>query len=332
MKTKIAIIGTGTFASALGKILHDGGHHNVILYGIDQQELTELKVGKNTKYYPLSVKLPHFQTTDDLALALSDITYLILAIPSKVIMPVFEKILPMIKKPVLVVNAIKGSVPDSENTLHVDLENKVKNHEHVRGIVSLLGPGHAEEIVKECYTAVAIIARDQKLSKEVQKLFNNDYFRTYVQTDIIGAEAGAIYKNVLAIAAGIVAGLNLGINTTAALLTRGMAEMKKFNQALGGKPETIYGLTGIGDLIVTATSDLSRNYQFGYALAKKGATEALKTTKTVEGLAGLNFIKKIAKRHHLDLPINQALYEVIYENKTIKTAIENLWKRDLKAE
>lgn len=332
MENKITIIGTGTFATALAKILYDGGHKNLLLYGIDSQELEELQKGKNSKYFGPETNLPHFKTTNNLEKALENSTYVVLAVPSKAIKNVFENLLSKLKNKVLIVNGIKGSIPNSENTLHQDLITMVQNNPNVRGVVSLLGPGHAEEIVKEKYTAVAIISKEKALCKEVQKLFNNRYFRTYIQVDIMGAEVGAIYKNVLAIASGMCAGRDYGVNTMAALLTRGVSEMQKFNQAMGGKKETIYGLTGFGDLIVTATSDLSRNYQFGYELAKKGAKTALTTPRTVEGLSGLNFVIKTAKQKKLDLPIAQVLYKVIYQGVTIDQGMKELWERELKAE
>lgn len=307
---KIAIIGSGALGTALAKVLYDGGNENIIIYGVDKTELAELKKGINTKYFPNSTKLPKFNTTDNINEAVKDASYVLIAVPSKVMDLVFADVLGSLNTEVLIINGSKGFYPNTMLSLHEGLIEASEKNKHVRGIVSLIGPSHAEEIVKEIPTIVATVDKDKRLCQEVQDLFNNEYFKTYIQTDVRGAEAGAAYKNVLAIASGIACGLGYGINTTAALLTRGFAEMQRYNKAVKGKEKTITGLTGLGDLIVTATSELSRNYMFGKQLATDGK-KALETKATVEGLTALDVIYKIGQQKGLNLPIVNMLHEVV---------------------
>lgn len=309
-KNKIAIIGSGALGTALAKVLHDGGNEDIVIYGVDANELKELQKGINSKYFPNSVKLPKFKTTSDVKEAVSGASYVLLAVPSKVMDVVFANVLGALDSEVLFINGSKGFFPNTTKSLHEGLLEHSKDNKHVRGVVSLIGPSHAEEIVLEIPTIVATVDKNKKLCQEVQTLFNNEYFKTYVQTDVRGAEAGAAYKNVLAIASGVAKGLGYGINTTAALLTRGFAEMQRYNKAVKGKEKTITGLTGLGDLIVTATSELSRNYQFGMQLATEGK-KALKTATTVEGLTALHVIYQIGKEKKLHLPIVEYLYLMV---------------------
>lgn len=328
---KIAIIGSGALSTALGKVLFDSGEKNIIIYGVDKGELESLAIGKNTKYFPETVNLPHFKTTSNISEALDGATHVVLAVPSKLMNIVFENVLNNLNSNVLIINGSKGFYPGLGTSLHEGLMITSKNNQFVRGVVSLIGPSHAEEIVLALPTIVASVDYNKELCEEVQMLFNNDYFKVYVQTDVKGAEVGAAYKNVLAIASGISWGLGYGVNTEAALLTRGLAEMLRFNKAMGGQVETIIGLTGIGDLIVTATSDLSRNFTFGKEFAKNGRV-ALETNKTVEGLVALDYINSIGKEKGLELPIVYYLYELIHNPDKKDDIIKKLWSRSLKQE
>ena len=328
---KLAFIGTGAMATATARVAYDSGYKNIIMYGIDEQERTELSNGINTKYFPNSVKLPNFKTTDELDFALENVSYIVIAVPSKVMDKVMNQIVNNLNSEVIIINVAKGFYPGTEVSLHEGITNKTKKNKFVKGVVSLIGPSHAEEIVTSTPTIVSVVGKDEKIIVEVQNIFNCEYFRTYMQTDVIGAEVGASYKNILAIASGISNGLGYGINTTAALISRGIAEMARFNKAMKGKVDTIMGLTGIGDLVVTAMSPLSRNFTFGKELASKGK-KALKTTTTVEGIAALDIIYKIAKKKNLELPIINFLYGVIHEGKDMHKMINSLWNRGLKSE
>ena len=330
MKHKFTIIGSGALATALGKILTDS-KHDVTIYGIDKNELTSLSRGINTKYFPNSVNLPNFNVSSDIKDSLKDADYIVIAVPSFAMDKVVSQIIKYHKKDVLLITGSKGFFPNSSLSLHEGINKEIKSIKSIRGVVSLIGPSHAEEMVLEMPTTIAAVDKNKKLCQEVQKLFFTNYFRVYVQTDVKGAEVGAAYKNVLAIAAGISQGLGYGINTLAALLTRGMAEMLRFNKLMKGKEKTLIGLTGLGDIIVTATSDLSRNFTFGKNVAKLGI-KALETKITVEGIYSLKTIYKIAKEANISLPIVEFLYSILYKNNDPKNFMQQLWNRNLTSE
>ncbi|VEU59151.1 NAD(P)H-dependent glycerol-3-phosphate dehydrogenase [Mesomycoplasma neurolyticum] len=331
MENKFAIIGSGAMATAMAKVIYDSGYKNIIVYGINEKELADLNKGQNLKYFPKERNIPHLNTTLDLNKAITYANYIVLALPSKIIDVVFEKILTEITKPTVIINCSKGFYPNKNISLQQGLKEKSKENKNIISVVSLLGPSHAEEIVREQFTIVTLVSDNLEESKKLQPFFNNKYFKTYLQSDEIGAEVGSVYKNILAIASGMMFAAGYGINTIAAFLTRGFAEAKKFNEFLGGKNKTLMGLTGMGDLIVTALSPLSRNYTFGYEFIKNQLTiEENKTT--VEGLTGINVVKKIADHNNLSLPIVFALYEIIYLKTPISEIIEKIWNRPLKEE
>ena len=329
MKDKIAIIGSGAMGTAFGKVLSDAGNKNIMFYGVDKNELSELEKGINTKYFPNSIELPKFSTTTDLTEALDGAKYIVVAVPSKVMSIVFPQIVGTVTNEALVLCVSKGFYPGTQMSLHEKMTQVAKPNKNIRGVVSLIGPSHAEEIVLETPTTICSVDSNKKLCEEVQELCSNKYMRVYIQTDVKGAEVGASYKNVLAIASGMVNGLGFGINSTAALLTRGMAEMARFNKAMKGKKETIMGLTGLGDLIVTATSNLSRNYTFGKDLATKGREAALSSNATIEGLLALEVIHNIAEEKELNLPIIEYVYNVVHGKADPKDFYKDFLNREL---
>ena len=327
---KIAIIGSGAMATACAKVLHKSGHENIWFYGIDSDELKDLRQGYNKKYFG-DHKFPKFNTTEKMEEAITEAHYIVIAIPSQFIKDTFseiQSILEVVKKDKpIIINVAKGFYDETGLSLHEGLV-KDSNKEKTRAVVSLIGPSHAEEIVLEMPTIVAAVSKDVPASKRVARLFMNDIFKIYLQDDVIGAEVGAAYKNILAICSGMIDGKGYGINTKAALLTRGLYEMSQFNEEMGGDGETIYGLTGVGDLIVTALSPLSRNFTFGkkYIEDKKW----LETNKTtVEGLESLKHIYSIAKENNLVLPIVNTLYEVIFKGVDFSESFNILWNTDI---
>ena len=329
---KITIIGSGALGTAMGKVFYKSGFENVCIYGVVDKELDELSKGFNSAYFPDSLPLPHFQTTNNLEKALENVSYLFLAVPSKVISLVFAQILPLLKKEVVIINGIKGFFPGGQLSVHQALELKTKNNPLVKGITSILGPSFAIEIAKELPTMCSLVGNNKKLLEEVQQLFKkSSFFKVYTQNDVKGAESSAIYKNIIAIGSGIVSGLGFEINTTMAFITRGLHEMLIFVKAMGGKAKTLLGLSGVGDLFLTATSSLSRNFTFGGNLVKKRESSS-KANQTVEGLTSLTFVEKIRQEKNLDLPIAKFLYEVIFKSKDPQSFRKELWERPFKSE
>jgi len=201
-------------------------------------------------------------------------------------------------------------------------------------ICSLIGPSYAEEVAERLYTTIASVSVDPHVAAMVQSVFSNNYFRTYTLHDEIGAEYGAAMKNIIAVASGIIAGMGFRDNTRAGLITRGLAEMMKWGTAMGAKRDTYLGLTGLGDLTLTASSSTSRNFQAGFAIGKDGhaANFLAHNTKTVEGILATKLVHEQSVKAGVELPIVNAVYAVLYEGKDVKTAIQALVNRKLKAE
>ena len=327
MKDKFTIIGSGSMATAIAKVLYDSNNKNILIYGINELELNELKEGKNTKYFPKNSKIPKFNTTNSLVESLKETHYVILAIPSQFIDKVFENILAKINSKVIIINLIKGFYPKTNSSIYEGLKKKSKNNLFIEDIVSLIGPSHSEEIVREFPTFVSIVGDNEKILKKVQQKFSCSYFKTILERDIKGSEAGAIYKNVLAIGSGMLNGLGYKANTSAAFLTMGFLEMIKFNKFFGGKTKTIFGLTGFGDLIVTATSDLSRNYNFGKNFIKNNELVS-NSKKTIEGLIALKYLYNLSKSNNLNLLIVELIYEIIFKQKNPQNLIQKFWKNN----
>lgn len=320
---KITIIGSGALATSLANVLHDSHNNNITIWGIDKNELTDLSKGQNKKYFP-EVKLPKFKTTHNLHDALENTNFIIIAIPSFAIPDVYKQILDSLKSPALVINCSKGFYPNTSKSICSGLIDISIDNKYIKGVVSLVGPSHAEEIVIRMHTMVSVITSDIHNAQIVQKLFTNSYFKVAIETRITGAEICAAYKNILAIANGILDGLGYGINTKAALLTVGISEISFYIEKMKGDKSAVLGLNGIGDLIVTAMSSLSRNFTFGQRFISN-KTKALKTRKTVEGLFALKSIKEISNSKKIKLKIVDILYEIIYGNKNPNNLVTELW-------
>ena len=331
MKKKLLVIGSGSMGTAMAKVFYDANKVNVAIYGTNQNQLNDLKEGKNLQFFPKSSNIPKLNTYNDIKLALKDVDYVAIAVPSKVYDVVLDNILANLNNEIIIFNMAKGFYPKTEFMIHQGIENRTKSNKLIKGIISVIGPSHAEEIVNELPTTVVIVNEDKKLLIKVQDIFQTKYFRTYIQTDVKGAEVGVSYKNIIAIATGISSGLGYGINTTAAIITKGLIEIKRINKIMGGNDDTLLGLSGIGDLIVTATSELSRNFQFGKLLAKD-KDAALKTTLTVEGFTSLKIMYDIGKKHNLELPIVEYLYDIVYNDIDPKDVVDKFFQRKLKSE
>ncbi len=317
MTKKVLIIGSGAMGSAMANVLVDNKINNTIIYGIIQTELDNLNNGKNIRYFP-NIKLNKFKTTNNLIEALKNIDYLIFAIPSSVLKNVLNTIINHINHPTLIINVAKGFDLQTKTPIHQMIIDETKTSPLIRGVVSLIGPSHAEEIVQRKLTVINAVGTNQKLNQEVMAMFNNKYFKVKSELDVIGANVGAMYKNIIAIVVGMSDSLKMGVNTRAALMTYGLHEMTIFNKKMNGQAATIYGLNGLGDLIVTATSTLSRNYNFGYKYRQKNAKNE---NNTVEGIKACNIVYNLARTQNLKLPIVNILYKILFLNHPLTAKI-----------
>ena len=306
---KVSVIGAGSWGSALAVLLANNGHE-VTLWTHDPHEIEMLSTKREQVEKLPGVKLPdNIMIEADLKTALTDEDVVVMAVPSPVVRMVAKQMSPFIKDGQIIVNVAKGIEDVTYKTLSDIIEEEIPNAE----VCVLSGPSHAEEVGRGIPTTVVVGAKNKETAEMLQDVFMNKVFRVYTSSDIVGIELGGALKNVIALAAGTVDGLGYGDNTKAALMTRGIAELTRLGEALGGKPETFSGLTGVGDLIVTCTSVHSRNRKAGYLMGKgMTAEEAMKEVKmVVEGVYSAKAALGLAKKCNVAVPIVEAVNRVL---------------------
>ena len=330
---KTVIIGSGSWGTALAQTLVDN-KEDAVIYGIDVDEIVDIdRYHQNSKYFGDLLLNYDLHATNNPEV-IKDADIVVLSVPSGSIGPICQQLNDLIDHQVIIVNTAKGFHPDSHRRLSEVISENL-DPTKVSAIVTLIGPSHSEEVVQRMLTTINAVSDNHQAAQKIQQLFSNDYFRVYTSDDVIGSEVGVALKNVIAIASGILAGLEIaGDNAKAALMTRGLAEIVRYGLFKGGKLETFLGLTGIGDLIVTCTSEHSRNYQAGYQIGKFDSAKYFwdNNTKTVEGVMACKVVYQDAQENGLDLPIVQQIYKVLFENGKPSQAIEELMHRELKTE
>lgn len=322
---KVAVIGCGSWGTALAIILVNHGH-DVMMWARKQEAVDEInQLHTNARYLP-NITLPTtLRATTDRQQAVAGAEIVISAVPSRAVRSAMMDFAKYFEKGTVLVNVAKGL----EDGSLLRLSEVIKECVPQCDVCTLSGPSHAEEVAKEIPTTCLIACENEAVAKMVQQEFMNPRFRLYTNTDVIGVEMGAALKNVIALAAGMSDGLGFGDNTKAALMTRGMTEMKRLGIAMGGKAETFAGLSGIGDLIVTCTSMHSRNRRAGILLGQgKSLQETLDEVKmVVEGVNTVQAACHLAEKYHVDLPITQAINDVLFHNKNTKDAVLELMTR-----
>ena len=329
---KIAVIGSGAWGTALAQVLVDN-QHDVWIYGRNVDEVDSLNHQQNPKFFG-DIKLASgIKATTNLVESIDHAGMIVLAVPVIAIRSVCQEIAPLLTSQPIIVNVAKGFDPLTGGRLSDAIRSEISADKRSE-ICSLIGPSYAEEVVERLYTTIASVSIDPNVASKVQAIFSNSYFRTYTIVDEIGAEYGAAMKNIIAVASGIISGMGFRDNTRAGLITRGLAEMMKWGLAMGAKKDTYLGLTGLGDLTLTASSPTSRNFQAGYAIGKAGYAKDFidHNTKTVEGILSTKLVYEASHKLGIELPIVNAVYAVLYENKDAKVAIQSLVNRKLKAE
>lgn len=327
---KVAVIGAGSWGTALSLVLHTNGHE-VTVWSIVEAEVKMLREKHEHADKLPGVKLPEAITyTTDLAAAIEGREYLILAVPSVFTRSTAKSMAPFIKKGQIIVCVAKGIEEDTLMTLSDIVEQEIP----VADVAVMCGPSHAEEVGIGLPTTVVAGARKQKIAENVQDIFMNEVFRVYTSPDVLGMELGGSLKNVIALAAGMADGLGYGDNTKAALITRGITEIGALALKMGAKSETLSGLTGIGDLIVTCESKHSRNRKAGMLIGQ-GYTmqQAMDEVKmVVEGVYSAKAAIALARKYNVDMPIIEEVNEVLFEDKPAKEAVKELMLRDKKSE
>lgn len=330
----VTIFGTGTWGTALAQVLSDNGH-TPLLYGIEKNQVDDINDNRRNSFFFGDTVVLHqsIRATTNLDEAMTHSNIFLLSVPSFAMRGLLDQVSKKLDKKVLIINTAKGFDTEKEERLS-DLIREEIAPQHLRGVVSLIGPSHAEEVVIRLLTVVTATSLNFDDAVLVQELFSNEYFRVYTQTDEVGAELGVAYKNAIAIASGVLAGLGYGDNSRAALITRGLAEMVRFGLYYGAKLETYLGLTGLGDLIVTCNSVHSRNFQAGFEIGKANDAKVFLTTnkKTVEGIRTAKIIHQLSRKNGLELPIVEGIYKVLYENALPSEIVKMLMLRPLRSE
>ena len=327
---KIAVIGDGGWGTA-NALLLSGYGHDVTLWGAFPDYIEEMRATRRNDKFLKGVALPEsLKLTSDRAEAVEGAEIVVLAPPSKFFASVMEGFKGLVTDSQLVVSLTKGLC----ETSHRRMTELAKSILGVSSVVALAGPTHAEEVSRGIPTAIVAACEDEERAKLVQKVWSGPLFRVYTSTDPVGVEIGGAVKNVVAIAVGCSDGMGFGDNTRAALITRGLAEMKRFVLAYGGRSETLSGLAGIGDLIVTCTSVHSRNHSVGERLGKGERIEDILASMQMvaEGVWNSKVIHEFARGLGVEMPICDLVYALCYEGYDAKKAVEAMMTRELKSE
>jgi len=321
----VAVLGAGSWGTALAMQLARNGLQ-VRLWGHEADHIERLReLRENTDYLPGFTLADNIDPQATLEAAIEHATYLLIAIPSKGFRALLQELKPLLKPDQALFWASKGFEIESGKLLHEVIDEALPGYRY--GVIS--GPTFATEVARGLPAAIACAGNDAPTTSAFAELLRGHHFRAYTSADIIGVELGGALKNVLAIAVGIADGLGFGANTRAALMTRGLAEIMRLGTKLGAHQETMMGLAGLGDFILTCTDNQSRNRRFGLAIGQgKSVPHAeIEVGQTVEGLRAAKAIYNKAKELELDLPIIEEVYRVLYEGKNPQDAVRDLENR-----
>lgn len=335
--TKIAVLGNGSWGSVLGSLLADNGN-DVVLYGNIESVNEEINKYHTNSHYIKDWKVnPNVPATGDLEEALDGVDVVLFVLPTKafrIVSKNVRKVLDKTDAKPLLITATKGIEPGTKKLTTEILAEEIYPEDQDK-IVAISGPSHAENVAQKDITAIACASIDEENAKKVQKLFSNGYLRLYTNSDLVGVEVGGAVKNVIAIAAGILAGKKYGDDAKAALMARGLAEITRLGvNYFGAEPMTFSGLAGIGDLIVTCTSVNSRNWRAGKQLGEGKSLDYIieNMGQTVEGATTVKAVHELAQEKNIDMPISEAVYRVMYENANVDEEIKQIMGRKLKSE
>jgi glycerol-3-phosphate dehydrogenase (NAD(P)+) len=328
---EIGVVGGGSWGTTLANLLALKGHKVDLWVRRDELCSSISENHENVDYLP-GIKLSRNLTpTTNLKDAIKGIT--VLALPSHKLRAILQEIAESVSQDITFVSTIKGIEDESCLTVSQVVED-VFHGKLVPDFAVLSGPSFATEVCQKLPTAICVSSGKKVTAEKIQQLFNTPYFRVYTNPDVIGVELGGALKNVLAIATGICDGLSLGENSRAALITRGLAEIIRLGVKMGSKIETFYGLSGLGDLVLTCTGKSSRNYSVGFRLGKgEKLDEILSSMNMVaEGVKTTKAIHHLTRHYDIELPICEQVYNILYKNKSLQKAVSELMTRDLKGE
>ena len=334
--SRVAVIGAGAWGTALAIVLGRKGTHKIQLWANEAEVVESISKNRINEHFLPGFVLPEPVTaTGDLITALDGAEIVVSVMPSQHCRDLFERMAPALRREILFVSCTKGLEDGTLLRMTEVIGDVLQSPKFTPHIAALSGPSFAKEVARGDPTAVTVASVDGEVTRAVQQAFNDSRFRVYTNDDVIGVELGGALKNIIAIAAGICAGLGLGHNSAAALITRGLAEMARLVVACGGRLDTMAGLAGLGDLVLTCTGDLSRNRSVGVQLGKgrklpdviadmHGAVaEGVFTTKAAVGLA---------RKKNVEMPITEQMFAILENGKSPQQAIEELMTRAARSE
>ncbi|KYG33115.1 NAD(P)H-dependent glycerol-3-phosphate dehydrogenase [Alkalihalobacillus trypoxylicola] len=326
---KVAVIGAGSWGTALALVLADN-EHEVKLWGRRQEQMDEVThKHTNHKYLPNITLPPSIEGTVDLKKAITGAEFIVLVTPTKVIREMVQQLIKVMEKEAVIIHASKGIEPGTHKRVSEMISEEFEQTNFMKDLIVLSGPSHAEEVALRQPTTVTASSLNINAAEQVQDLFMNHHFRVYTNADLIGVEIGGSLKNIIGLVCGLTNGLGYGDNTKAAIMTRGLAEMARLGIKLGANPMTFSGLSGLGDLIVTCTSVHSRNWRAGQMIGQGLVLDEVldKMGMVVEGVRTTKATHELATKLNVEMPITNALYKVLFEQVNPKEAAELLMGR-----
>ncbi len=331
MSVSVAVLGAGSWGTALAIQLARLGH-SVRLWARDARQAESMQSARiNERYLPGIELADNIAVSADFDRCVEGVDRVLLVTPSHAFAETLERLVPSLSADIGLAWASKGFEPGSGRLLH-EVASERLGSDFPLALVT--GPSFAREVAEGLPTAVTVAANNPDFGHRWAEMLHGASFRAYYTADLVGAELGGAIKNVLAVACGMADGLGLGSNTRAALITRGLAEMMRLGQAMGGDPRTLMGLAGIGDLVLTCTGDLSRNRRLGLALGQGRSREeaVAEIGQVVEGIKTSEEVMRLAERHGVDMPISEQVHGILFKGWNARKGVQVLMERDLKRE
>ena len=329
---KIGIIGGGAWGATLGQLLIDNGH-DALIYDTNANLVNKINQKHEHPFFDVNLPIT-LSATLDLQEVIQFTDTLLLAIPTKFMRDVLKNINALLTKKTYFIDVSKGLEPETGKRMS-DLVKEEITPIYYGAYAVLTGPSHAEEVIQRLLTLLTVASLDEAYAKKLQQVFSNDtYMRVYTSDDVIGCEVGGAAKNAIAVVSGIATGYGMGENTRAALITRGILEIRRVVEYYGGKSETAFGLTGVGDLIVTASSENSRNFRAGKKIGQGLSIDEIYAAEpqTIEGIRSIEALHHLSDSEGIYLPIINYDYEVIFNKMPVNDAINGILSATLKKE